>query len=65
MIWASPLSIPPSPPPEVHIPDITGPPHLLQHNFFAMVPWCLNAPPPSFRVNPPSAPNPFPTPLMG
>ena len=30
-----------------------------------MVPWCLMRPPPSFRLNPPSALNPFPTPSWG
>ena len=54
----------PTIPPQVHIPDIT------QSTFYSTssLQWyrgASRAPPPSFRVNPSSAPNNFPTPLMG
>ena len=62
MIWASPLSIPPSPP-RCTSPTSPTPPSIAQLLCNGTV--VPHAPPPSFRVNPPSAPNPFPTPLMG
>ena len=62
MIWASPLSIPPSPP-RCTSPTSPTQPSIAQLLCNGTV--VPHAPPPSFRVNPPSAPNPFPTPLMG
>ena len=62
MIRASPLSIPPSTP-RYTSPTSPTPPSTAQLlcNGTVVPQWH----PPSFRVNPPSAPNPFPTPLMG
>ena len=53
----------PTIPPQVHVPDVTHP------TFYSTtsLQWYRGAScaPPSFQVSPPSAPNPFPTPLMG
>ena len=62
MIWASPLSIPPSPP-SFTSPTSPTPPSIAQLVCNGTV--VPHEPPPSFQVNPPSAPNPFPTPLFG
>ena len=62
MIGASPLSIPPSPP---RCTSPTSPTHLLQYNFFAMVPWCLMRPPPFISSEPPLRTEPLPDPLHG
>ena len=62
MIWASPLSILPSPP-KCTSPTSPTPPSIAQLLCNGTV--VPHAPPPSFQVSPPSAPNPFPTPLMG
>ena len=62
MIWASPLSIPP-PCPTCTSPTSPTPPSIAQLLCNGTV--VPHAPIPSFPVNPPSAPNPFLTPLMG
>ena len=62
MIWASSLSIPPSPP-TCTSPTSPTPPSIAQLLCNGTV--VPHAPPPSFQVSPRSAPNPFPTPLMG
>ena len=53
----------PTIPPQVHVPNVTHP------TFYSTtsLQWYRGASctPPSFQVNPPSAPNPFSTPLMG
>ena len=52
----------PTIPPHVHTPNITRT-HLLQYNFFAMVPWCLMRPPPPFILSqPPLRTEPLPDP---
>ena len=62
MIWASPLSIPPSPP-RCTSPTSPTPPSIAQLLCNGTV--VPHAPPPSFRVNPPSAPKPLPDPPHG
>ena len=62
-IWAPPLSIPPSNPRFVSWTSptpLTSAQLLYNGSVGPHVP-----PPPSFQVNPPSTPNPFPTPPMG